>query len=146
MIAPGSASPARARQLAVLRGAALCAALLGAAPMAAAQRAPDEIEPGHRAFAAQYVAALASGDTQRMRALIHPRSLACITERNRDFFDDVITRSMRPAAVEGHRVASVRGIDPAEPPSVPRALGAYPVAPTHRVQIDVTAARTAPGP
>jgi hypothetical protein len=122
---------------AVLQPVWLGAALLGVAPIAAAQGV-DGIQPGHRAFAAQYVAALASGDAQRMRALIHPRSLACITERNRDFFDDVLARSMRPAAVESHRVTSVRRIDPAEPPGVPPALGAYPAPPTHRIQFDVT--------
>ena len=106
--------------------------------MAAAQGASEEIEAGHRAFAARYAAALASGDAERMRALIHPRSLACITERNRDFFDDMLVRSMRPAAVEDHRVTSVRRIDPAEPPGVPPALGAYPAPPTHRIQFDVT--------
>ena len=138
MTTPGS--PARTlRLLAVLRGAALWTALLGSAALTAAQGAAEEIEPGHRTFAAQYVATLASGDTQRMRALIHPGSLACITDRNRDFFDDAIARSMRPAAVESHRVTSVRRIDAAEPPGVPRALGAYPVPPTHRIQIDVSA-------
>jgi hypothetical protein len=52
--------------------------------------------------------------------------------------DDVIARSVRPAAVESHRVTGVRRIDPAEPPGVPRALGAYPVPPPHRIQIDVS--------
>ena len=112
--------------------------MLFRSPIASAHGAAEDIEPGHRAFAAQYIAALASADAARMRALIHPRALACITERNRDFFDDVIARSMRPAAVESHRVTSVRRIDAAEPPGVPRALGAYPVPPTHRIQIDVS--------
>jgi hypothetical protein len=130
--------PSTRRRLAraILRALWFGAALPGVAPLAAAQGA-DGIQAGHRAFAAQYVAALAGGDAQRMRALIHPRSLACITDRNRDFFDEMLARSMRPAAVERHQVTSVRRIDPAEPPGVPPALGAYPATPTHRIQFDV---------
>jgi len=115
----------------------LALVVLGLARAAVAQPGADAIEPGHRKFAADYMAAAASGDAQRMRALIHPKSLACVTEANRDFFDELLARSMRPGLSGAHRLTSVRRIDLAEPPGVPPGMGAYPVAPTHRIQIDV---------
>ena len=77
-----------------------------------------------------------------MRRLVHPRSLACITDDNRDFFHELFARDVRRPLDGPFRVASVAILSAAAPPLIPSELGAYPVPPTHRIQIDVTTGPT----
>jgi hypothetical protein len=76
--------------------AALAAlALLAAGAPARGQSREVAIEAGHRRFAEQYVVAASARDPLRYRTLIHPKSLDCITDDNRDFFDDWMGRAFR---------------------------------------------------
>jgi len=95
------------------------------------------IEAGHRKFAADYVTAVNGQDLERLRRLVHPKSLACITDQNRDFFDDIFARAVRRKLAGPYRVARPRALGKAAPPTVPAAMGVYPVQPTHEIQIDV---------
>ena len=102
-------------------------------------RARDEevlIQEGHRRFAADYVAAVNSQDVERLRRLIHPKSLACITDQNRDFFDELFTRDLRRRLVGPFRVVSVSALT-TNATGAPLEMATYPIAPTHRIQIDV---------
>jgi hypothetical protein len=82
------------------------------------------------------VAAVKSHDVERLRRLVHPTSLACITDQNRDFFDDAFARDLRRKVPRRHTVVSVRALDKHSPSPIPPAMGAYPVSPTHQIQID----------
>jgi hypothetical protein len=83
--------------------------LLAAGATAQGQTRDVAIEPAHRRFAEQYVAAAGARDAERYRKLIHPKSLGCITPDNRDYFDDWIARAFRwkwegPYRIAWHRV------------------------------------------
>ena len=103
------------------------------------------IEPGHRRFADQYVAAARARDAARYRKLIHPKSLACITDDNRDFFDDWMTRAFRWKWEGPYRIAAVRALAKDAAPTMPASMGRYPVAPTHQIQIDLQMSATRAG-
>jgi hypothetical protein len=53
------------------------------------------IDAGHGIFVAEYVAAVNARDAERFRRLVHPRSLSCITDATRDFYDDWVARAFR---------------------------------------------------
>ena len=95
------------------------------------------IQAGHRTFAADYVAAVNSREVERWRRLVHPKSLACITDQNRDFFDDMAARALRRTLSGPYRIVSVRALGKGAPPGMPPAMGSYPVQPTHQIQIDL---------
>lgn len=112
-------------------------------PLAGLARGADApIQDGHRRFAADYVAAVNSKDAARLRRLVHPASLACITDLNRDFFDEMFARDTRRSLAGPYRVVEVTALTSDAAPLLPPDLGAYPVAPTHRIQIDVQTGRT----
>jgi len=103
------------------------------------------IEAGHRRFAEQYVAAVRARDAARYRKLIHPRSLGCITDDNRDFFDDWMARAFRWKWEGPYRIAAVRALAKDAAPPMPAGMGRYPVAPTHQIQIDLQMSATRAG-
>jgi hypothetical protein len=123
--------------------AALAAlALLAASAPARGQSREVAIEAGHRRFAEQYVAAASARDPLRYRTLIHPKSLDCITDDNRDFFDDWMGRAFRWKWEGPYRIAVVRALAKEAPPTLPPGMGRYPVAPTHQIQIDLQMSAT----
>jgi len=106
--------------------AGLAAALaLGAA---AAQAGIDPAE-----FVAPYLAAVRSGDPQRLEALLHSRSRACITPRNRTLFDFKWERKLARGAAEPV-AASASPFEARPAAGTPQSD--YPVAPTHRLQLE----------
>ena len=78
---------------AILR--AMCVAALYLAAACGAKAQSPAVPGDIKAFAAQYVAAFNSRDTSRLYALQHPKSLACITPANKDFYDGALTMQMR---------------------------------------------------
>jgi hypothetical protein len=126
--------------------AALAAlALLTAGPPSHGQSREVAIEAGHRRFAEQYVAAARARDPVRYRKLVHPQSLGCITDENRDFFDDWMARAFRWKWEGPYRIAVVRALAKDGPPTMPASMGRYPVAPTHQIQIDLQMSATRAG-
>lgn len=115
--------------------------LSGGAP-ARGQSREVAVEAGHRRFAEQYVAAARARDPVRYRKLVHPQSLACVTDDNRDFFDDWMARAFRWKWEGPYRIAVVRALAKDTPPSLPPGMGRYPVAPTHQIQIDLQMSAT----
>jgi hypothetical protein len=126
--------------------AALAAlALFVAGPAAHGQSRDVAIEAGHRRFAEQYVAAARARDPVRYRKLVHPQSLGCITDDNRDFFDDWMARAFRWKWEGPYRIAAVRALAKDGAPTLPASMGRYPVAPTHQIQIDLQMSATRAG-
>jgi hypothetical protein len=114
-------------------------ALLPAAS-AGAQGREVPIEAGHRIFVAEYVAAVNARDAERFRRLVHPKSLACVSDANRDFYDAWVARAFRHTLPDTYRLTSVKALPPNTPPIVPPGMAIDPVPPTHQIQIDVQTA------
>jgi len=111
----------------------LAACLLGVAVPAPAENVP--LTPPQRAFVDRYVDALRAKDATKLRALVHPKSLACIRPESAAFFDEVFARRLRDGAAGPYR-ASAGPIPPGDPLLMEGDL-TYPVRPTHWIQIDL---------
>jgi len=107
-----------------------------AAASAWAQGVAVPINASHRIFVAEYVAAVNARDAERFRRLVHPASLACITDANRDFYDEWVARAFRHTLPDTYRLASVQTVPPNAPALVPPAMATNPVPATHQIQID----------
>ena len=85
------------------------------------------------------MAAIKSRDTAKVKALFHPATLACINDGTRDYFEFRFKDALRAGAKLGvdYQVERVKPLD-GPPPlgALPAAGFAYPVAPTHQLQID----------
>ena len=111
--------------------------LLLTAGSAWAQGSEVPINTGHRIFVGEYVAAVNARDAERFRRLVHPKSLACISDDNRDFYDEWVARAFRRTLPDTYRLTSVRALGPNAPPAlVPPSMAINPVPPTHTMQID----------
>lgn len=97
--------------------------------------AQEALTDAQRAFVARYVAALRSKDVGRDKALLHPKTLACVGPATAEFFDDLFARQMRYRVADGYR-ASVQPI-PAGQPLLFEGDFQYPVRPTHWIQVDL---------
>jgi len=94
------------------------------------------INTSHRTFVAEYVAAVNARDAERFRRLVHPKSLACITDANRDFYDQWVARAFRHTLPDTYLLSGVRAVPPNTQPIVPTSMAVDPVPPTHRIQIE----------
>jgi hypothetical protein len=122
------------RVVAVLLFAAL--GMVGALPRPA--QADDDA--ARRAAIASYIAALGAQDLNALRQVIHPASLACIDDANRDYFDFLFANELRHGPDVKGKVRIAR-LEPVVEGSF-SALGmpglvAFPVKPSYEVQIDV---------
>lgn len=82
----------------------------------------------------RYVAANNAQDAGAMNALLHPKSLACVTPENRDFYDRAVAVSMRQSIpADYHFTDTVLGEKDALPLS---SYATFPVRPTHQIQLE----------
>lgn len=95
---------------------------------AAAQAGNDPAE-----FVAPYLAAIRSGDPQRLEALLHSKSRACITPKNRSMVDFKWERKLTRGTAEPVAV-SASPFEPRLAAGTPQSD--YPVAPSHRLQLE----------
>lgn len=105
----------------VLLFAVFCSAQVGG---------PDRPE----AFAKQFVEALRSKNPEQRKALMHPKSLACINAQTQPFYDDMFSQQSK-YAVTAHYKVRVTTI-PADQPLMFEDRLYYPLRPTHLIQID----------
>ena len=99
----------------------------------------EDIDAAQRAFVDRYVAAITARDGENLKKLIHPASLACMTEANRDYFDFVSTQDLRYASAlgGGYTLSNFAPIDTqTAATSEMGGLVKNPVPPTHQFQID----------
>lgn len=84
----------------------------------------------------QFVAATNAHDVKGLNALLHPKSLACVTPENRDFYDRAVAISLRqPIPLNYHFTDTVV----AEQDKLPAyGYGVFPVRPTHQIQLEYT--------
>lgn len=125
--------------MAFTRGATAIILLL-AAGSAAGRTAPrSDPDAGAQQFAKAYVSALRSHDPARLQALQHPASRACLNDQTRAYFDWGIANEFKTGAMLSGPYTITR-FGPIGGESVlgflPRDSFAYPVKPTHQIQID----------
>lgn len=89
--------------------------------------------PSAESFANEIVRAIRSKKTDQRIAVLHPKSRACINSTTRPFFDWIFTRQFRYQLPTRFKVSSTPLTGPIGP--LPD-HSAYPVPPTHQLQID----------
>ena len=109
--------------------AALGVALAGAALAVSADSPDRPLE-----FAPRLVAAINGKNLDRRRALLHPKTLACITPQTQPFIEDALADQFRYNIPASHKVRS-DAIPADRPLSVADGV-TFPLRPTHQVQID----------
>lgn len=82
----------------------------------------------------RYVAANNAQDASAMNALLHPKSLACVTPENRDFYDRAVAVSMRQfIPADYHFTDTPVG----EKDTLPLdGYETFPIRPTHEIQVE----------
>ena len=118
---------------------AFAAALLASASILPKDAHADGIDAAQRAFVDHYVAAVVAHDGENLKRLMHPASLACASEENRDYFDFVSNQDLRNAGAlsGGYELTSFAPLE-AETATL-SAMGGLlrnPTPPTHQFQID----------
>jgi hypothetical protein len=96
-------------------------------------------DTGQQQFADAWIAAIKSQDEVKVKALFHPATLACINDANRDYFRFSFKDELQTGAMLGasYKIESVKPLSGPPPLGALPANGfAYPVEPTHQLQID----------
>jgi hypothetical protein len=105
-------------------------------PHAASAQSADAAQ---QQFADAWMAAIKSQDVAKVKALFHPATLDCINDSNRDFFDFNFKEELRAGAGLGmsYHIESINSLSRPPPMGGFPADGfAFPVEPTHQLQID----------
>ncbi|HKW88979.1 MAG TPA: hypothetical protein VJN21_09500 [Candidatus Acidoferrales bacterium] len=85
-------------------------------------------------FVKAYVVALNAKDEARFNSLIHPKSLACVTPENKDYYDQATAAELRDPIPADYKISVT---PPAEQDfKVMQSYGEFPVHPTQKVQIE----------
>jgi hypothetical protein len=74
---------------------AICTFLFGLAAVSGAQAQNQNVPADVKAFVTQYVAAFNAKDVARLESMYHPKSAACITPQNKDYYDGALAVQMR---------------------------------------------------
>lgn len=101
----------------------------------AASSDPD-MTPAQRTFAQAYLAAITSPDIERYKRLLHPRTRACMTAANAEFFNTIFARRVGRFARNPH--LSVRKLKDTGMINAAKSNGlAYPDRPSHAFEINL---------
>ena len=118
---------------------AFAVALLASASLFPEHARADDIDPAQRALVDDYVAAVVAHDSENLKKLMHPASLACESEANRDYFEFVLNQDFRNASAlrGGFQLTSFAPMD-AQTAAMSDMGGLLrnPAPPTHQFQID----------
>jgi hypothetical protein len=110
--------------------------LILAAPHAVSAQSADTEQ---QQFSDAWMAAVKSQDVAKVKALFHPATLACINDSNRDFFETNFKEELWDGTGLGtsYQIESVNPLpQPAPMGAFPEEGFAYPVEPTHQLQIE----------
>jgi hypothetical protein len=97
------------------------------------EAAATPIDPGAEKFVKEYVAAVNSKDSAKLKALVHPKCLAAINDENKEFFTDYFERGFHSAIPADYK-KKMEIIKPDDPLLFGDML-TYPIRPTHSMQI-----------
>jgi len=84
----------------------------------------------------RFVAATNARDANGLNALLHPKSLACVTPENKDFYDRVVEFSMREPISPSYHFTDTLITEKDKVPA--DGYGDFPLRPTHQIQIQYT--------
>ena len=73
----------------------ICVAVLSLAAACGAQAQNQSVPGDIKNFVTQYVAAFNAKDVARLESMYHPKSAACITPQNKDYYDGALAVQMR---------------------------------------------------
>ena len=81
-----------------------------------------------------YVAAVNAKDVQKLKACLHPKSIASITDENSDFFEELFARQMKSNIPKDYQVR----VNPVRDDQIKSmaGVGTFPITPTHMIQIE----------
>ena len=97
--------------------------------------------PAQRTFAQSYLSAITGPDIERYKRLLHPRTRACMTPANAEYFDGIFKR--RVNRVARNPELSVQKLKDSQIFAAARSNGfTYPARPTHTVNIDLVSTGT----
>ena len=120
----------------------LIAVITFALPLAAQDRGragsayTQEMTPAQRTFSQAYLAAITGPDIERYVRLLHPRTRACITPANAEFFNNIFARRVRRFTKNPQ--LSVRKLKDLSIVNAAKNNGlSYPDRPSHAFQINV---------
>ena len=110
-------------------------AFLCLSSVAQSTNSPVQKEPASMSgLVAEYVAARNAKDLPRLKSLLHPKSLECITAENKDFYDDRTTLLLNEDRVPTNyelKITPIRGKD-----ELPwKGYFEFPVRPSHQIEI-----------
>jgi hypothetical protein len=112
-------------------GSLLVAAGMVVLPLACRAQSDDPKHP--EVLAKRFVDAVGSKSPERLKALAHPKSLACMTAQNQEFYDSIFSRQSKYTVPANYKTA----VEP-----VARNQGllfenelVYPLRPSHELQI-----------
>ena len=95
----------------------------------------DPLGPALEQLVERFVAAVKAKDLARLKDLLHPDSLTCVTEDNSKTFDAYLSEAQFATAMTGGYRAVLRNFAAAAPLPLPGLLS-FPVRPTHSITID----------
>lgn len=104
--------------------------------LGASDAASAPTPPSPESFAGPLVSALKSTDTPARLGLLHPTSQKCLNEKTAPYFNWIFKRQAAYADYGGYK-ASAKPMGTVEARS-PEGKSAYPIKPTHQLQIDFT--------
>lgn len=118
----------------------LCALMLSLTGQLAAGADPESVI--RATFVPNYVAAVRSHDSARIRAFLHPQVLACMNAKTQEYFD-YLSRSEAGDDVEGeYKITQVHLLyGPAPMLGLPEDGFRYPIQPTYEVHIEFQGGR-----
>lgn len=103
---------------------------------AVAPSSSPDMTPAQRTFAQAYLSAITSPDIERYKRLLHPRTRACMTPANAEFFNTIFARRVGRFARNPH--LSVRKLKDAGLINAAKHNGlAYPDRPSHAFEINL---------
>ncbi len=94
-----------------------------------------EIPADIKSFVQEWITSNNSHNVEGFKKLIHPECLKKITARNQDYYDELISRTLKYQIPENYTV-HVSAIPMEEQGKGMDGLLNYPINPTHRIQID----------
>ncbi len=112
--------------------AIVCLAML---PLPALALTPEE-----QSFVAAYIDAVNSNSTQKHKELVHPDSLACMNDKNKDFFDNAFFQAGRDKIPADAKASFSDDVSVTQ--ILPETLVTFPVKPTQVMQLDYMVGET----
>ena len=85
----------------------ICVFVLSLAAVCGAQAQNQAVPADVKAFVTQYVAAFNAKDVARLESMYHPKSAACITPQNKDYYDGALAVEMRDSIPANYTISTM---------------------------------------